>query len=98
MYTETSQSTATIRAKLLAGYNLVWNSNTNEVHWTGASCHSSDHLDRMTFAHEHFFKGRYVWDGRKWQLEILYWDPASAGPNQITYSNCAFCKPEDRAR
>ena len=96
MYTQ--PSAATIRQKMLEGYNLVWNSNTEEVHWTGARCHSSDHLDRVAVAHEHFFKGRYDWNGQTWQLQILAWDPETAMSGRITYSNCAFCKPETRAR
>jgi hypothetical protein len=96
MYTQTSCTT--IRQKMLAGYNLVWNSNTGEVHWTGSRCHSSDHLDRMAVAHEHFFAGRYLWTGQTWQLRILTWDSETEMRGQVTYSNCAFCKPETRAR
>jgi hypothetical protein len=97
MYTQRSSST-TIRQKMLAGYNLVWNSKSSEVHSTGARCHSSDHLDRMALEHEHFFVGYYTWDGTKWQLYLVRWDPETAGPANISYSNCAFCKPETTAR
>ncbi len=35
----------TIREKMLAGFDLVWNSHTEVVHLTGQRCHAGDHLD-----------------------------------------------------
>ncbi len=93
----TSTSTSTIRQKMLAGYNLVWNSNSTEVHFTGAPCHSSDHLDRMALKHEHFFKGYYTWEGGRQKLYVVAWDPETAVSGSVSYSNCAYCKPEQKA-
>lgn len=90
----TSTSTTTIRQKMRAGYNLVWNSNSGEVHLTGAPCHSSDHLDRMTLEHEHFLQGFYAWANGQRQLVVLSWDPETAMPDPISYSNCGHCEPE----
>jgi len=78
---------------------LALDSNSGEVHFTGASCGSSHHIDRITAPHEHFLRGHYEWDGQRWQLFVDMWDPVTAPANrQVRYSNCAFCHPEQRAR
>ncbi len=88
----------TIREKMIAGYNLVWNSHTEVVHSTGQRCHAGDHLDRITPPHEHFFHGHYEmrFDGTK-QLVIDYWDPqTNPYRSQLSYSNCQICRPDLR--
>ncbi len=93
------QNCDTIRGKWLAGYNFLWNSNSGEVHYTGASCGSSHHMDRITAPHEHFLRGHYERDGQRSQLFVDMWDPLTApASRQVRYSNCAFCHPEQRAR
>ncbi|NTX09271.1 hypothetical protein HUA76_00630 [Myxococcus sp. CA056] len=94
------QNQMTVRLKHTQGYNLMWNSNTGEVHSTGVACAGSHNLDAMVVEHMHFFKGYYLWDQVRWQLHISLWDPlttpveAKAG---IRYSNCGHCKPERMA-
>lgn len=91
----------TVHTKWLAGFNLLWNSNSGEVHFTGAGCASSHHVNRITLQHEHFAAGFYRWDGAKWQLYVNNWDPLTDPGipiDRVRYSNCAFCKPELQVR
>ena len=51
--------------------------------------------------HEHFLAGFYRWDGAKWQLHLVQWDPESdpgISHEEVRYSNCAFCSPETKAQ
>ena len=93
------QSTCrTVREKMLAGYNLIWNSHTHVVHATGQRCHAGDHLDEITPPHEHFFRGHYqVRLGATKQLIVNLWDPqTNPFRSDLRYHDCLICRPDLR--